>query len=101
MTGDRSRGRPQRHGDLRRGHSGTVALVVTRAIAPVGAFTSAVPMPEGITIDPGTFLHQSVTFKPTAVGPASGRYILNGNDGLGPVTVTITGTGTRSTGRTP
>ena len=58
-------------------------------------------MPEGITIHPGTFLHQSVTFKPTAVGPASGRYILNGNDGLGPVTVTITGTGTRSTGRTP
>ncbi len=76
------------------GNSGTVALIVTRAIAPIGAFSTSLPMPEGTQIDPGTYLHQPVTFRPTAVGPSSGRYIFNSNDGLGPVTVTLTGTGT-------
>lgn len=76
------------------GNSGTVGLIVTRAIAPIGAFSTSLPMPEGTQIDPGTYLHQPVTFRPTAIGPVSGRYIFNSDDGLGPVTVTLTGTGT-------
>ncbi len=76
------------------GNSGTVALIITRAIAPSGAFSSPVPMPEGTTIDPGTFLNQTVTFHPTALGPTSSRYIFNSNDGRGPVIVTLHGTGT-------
>jgi len=76
------------------GNSGTVALMITRAIAPIGAFSTKVPMPEGTQIDPGTYLHQPVTFRPTAIGAFSGRYIFNSDDGLGPVTVTLTGTGT-------
>ncbi len=76
------------------GNSGTVALIVTRAIAPSGAFSAPVPMPEGTTIDPGTFLDQTVTFHPTALGPTSSQYIFNSNDGQGPVVVTLHGSGT-------
>ena len=75
------------------GNTGTVALIITRAIPPSGAFTAAVPMPEGITIEPGTFLKQTVTFHPTAPGPTTSRYTFNSNDGQGPVTVTLHGTG--------
>jgi hypothetical protein len=76
------------------GNSGTVALIVTRAIAPSGAFSTPVPMPEGTTIEPGTFLKQTVTFRPTAVGPTSSQYVFNSNSGQGPVIVTLHGTGT-------
>ena len=54
----------------------------------------SVPVPEGTTIDPGTFLHQTVTFRPTAVGPTTSRYVFNSNNGKGPVIVTLHGTGT-------
>jgi hypothetical protein len=76
------------------GNSGTVALIITRAIAPSGAFSSPIPMPQGTTIDPGTFLNQTVTFHPTALGPTSSKYIFNSNSGQGPVVVTLHGTGT-------
>ena len=74
--------------------AGTVPLTITRAIAPSGEFTAAVPLPEGITIESGLFVAVTVTFKPTARGPASGTYVLNGNDDRGYVRVTFTGTGT-------
>lgn len=74
-------------------NQGTVALRITRAIAPLGAFTSPDPMPEGIAIDPGGVLHESVTFRPTAPGPASGRYVFNTDDGQGEVVVDLVGTG--------
>ena len=76
------------------GNSGTVALIVTRAIAPSGAFTAPVPVPEGTTIGPGTFLKQTVIFRPTGSGPTTSRYVFNSNDGQGPVVVTLHGTGT-------
>jgi hypothetical protein len=75
------------------GNSGTVALIITRALAPSGAFAAAVPMPEGLTINPGTFVHQTVTFRPTARGPASDTYVFKSNGG-GAITVTLVGTGT-------
>ena len=75
------------------GNSGTIALVITRAIAPAGAFSTTVPMPEDTTIDPGTFLHQTVTFRPTVPGPVIGRYTFKSNNQQGPVTVTLEGTG--------
>lgn len=74
--------------------SGTVPLTITRAIAPIGEFTAAVPLPEGIVIQSGVFAAVTVTFHPTARGPASGTYVLNGNDGRGYVRVRLTGTGT-------
>ena len=67
--------------------------MVTRAIAPVAPFSTAVPMPEGTIIEPGTFLDQTVTFRPTAPGPTSGTYEFNSNDGQGPVIVTLQGSG--------
>ncbi len=75
------------------GNSGSVALTVTRAIAPAGEFSTDVPMPEGTTIDPGTFLDQHVTFQPTAPGPDSETYVFKSDDG-GQATVTLVGTGT-------
>ncbi len=73
--------------------AGNVPLTITRAIAPVGAFTSPVPLPEGIVIDRGENAAVRVTFRPTTRGPASGTYIFNGNDNRGYVRVTLTGTG--------
>jgi hypothetical protein len=74
--------------------TGTVPLTITRAIAPLGEFTAAVPLPEGITIESGLFAAVTVTFRPTVRGPATGTYILNGNDDRGYVRVHFTGTGT-------
>jgi outer membrane protein assembly factor BamB len=74
--------------------TGTVPLTITRAIAPIGEFTAAVPLPEGITIESGLFAAVTVTFRPTVRGPATGTYILNGNDDRGYVRVHFTGTGT-------
>ena len=75
------------------GNSGTVALTITRALAPSGAFSASVPMPQGLTINPGTSVHQTVTFQPTAPGPASDTYVFKSNGG-GSITVTLVGTGT-------
>ena len=75
------------------GNTGSVALVVTRAIMPLAPFSTTVPMPEGTTIEPGTFLHQTVTFRPTAPGPITRTYEFNSNDGQGPVIVTLQGSG--------
>ncbi len=74
--------------------TGSVPLTITRAIAPIGEFTAAVPLPEGIVIGSGVFASVTVTFRPTARGPASGTYVLNGNDGRGYVRVRLSGTGT-------
>ncbi len=73
--------------------AGNVPLTVSRAIAPLGEFSAAVPLPEGITIEKGATAAVTVTFRPTAPGAASGSYRLNGNDGRGYVTVTFTGRG--------
>lgn len=74
-------------------NQGTVALRITRSIAPLGAFTSTDPIPEGTALDPGGVLHETVTFHPTAAGPATGRFVFNTDDGQGEVTVDLTGTG--------
>jgi hypothetical protein len=72
---------------------GSVPLTISRSIEPEGEFTASVPLPEGITIEQGVEAAVVVTFRPTAVGPATGVYRLNGNDGRGYVTVTFTGRG--------
>ncbi len=73
--------------------AGNIPLTISRAIAPSGPFAAAVPLPEGITIEAGLRAAVTVTFRPTAPGPASGVYELNGNDGRGYVRVTFTGRG--------
>lgn len=76
------------------GNSGTVPLTISRAIAPLGMFSVTEPVPEGLRLDAGTFIHVTVTFQPTEAGVFTGRYLFNSNDGRGYVAVTFTGTGT-------
>jgi outer membrane protein assembly factor BamB len=91
-------------GSVRVGHSksvtfyvrdaGTAPLTITRAIAPLGPFSAAVPLPEGITLESGLFAAVTVTFRPDRRGPASGTYVLAGDDNRGYVRVHFTGNGT-------
>ncbi len=74
-------------------NSGTVPLTITRAIAPLEPFSAPVPLPEGISLDPGAAVHIKVAFTPGAPGPALGVYHFNSTDGRGPVTVTLSGRG--------
>ncbi len=75
------------------GNTGNVPLTISRAIAPSEPFTATDPVPEGIIIEPGTFLKQTVVFTPASAGPAGGRYEFNSDTGQGPVYVTFTGSG--------
>jgi hypothetical protein len=75
------------------GNRGNVPLTITRAIAPEAPFLTSNPLPEGVSLDPGTFVHLKITFAPTTRGRAIGVYHLNGTDGRGPLTVNITGNG--------
>ncbi len=79
---------------LRVGNSGTVPLTITRAIPPLGEFSALTPLPEGIGLDPKTYLNIRIAFKPTEKGPATGLYHLNSTDGRGPINVILSGTGT-------
>ncbi len=72
---------------------GTVPLRITRAIAPVEPFSAPVPLPEGISLDPGAAAHIRVAFRPSARGPALGVYRFNSDDGRGPIAVTLSGRG--------
>ncbi len=74
-------------------NTGNVPVTITKAKAPAGAFGTANPMSEGITIGPEDTLHQDVTFAPTDRGTASGRYEITTDDGRGVQAVTLTGAG--------
>jgi hypothetical protein len=84
---------------------GNLPLVITKAKPPSGAFTTANPLPEGLSIGPGDVVHQSVgpgdvvhqsvTFRPTATGPAAATYLIVSNDGSGDHVVTLTGRGSK------
>jgi hypothetical protein len=74
--------------------TGNIPLTISRAAAPAGAFSTRTPLPEGISLDPGTSVIQSVTFTPTGRGPATGEYKFNAENGQGWLAVTFTGTGT-------
>ncbi len=45
------------------------------------------------TIEPNTSIQETVQFAPTADGPVSATWLLEGNDGNGVQTVTLNGTG--------
>jgi hypothetical protein len=77
-------------------NKGNIPLTISRAAAPAGAFSTATPLPEGITLDPGTFITQTVRFKPPGTGPFTGQYKFNAENGQGWLVVTFTGTGTLS-----
>ncbi len=73
--------------------AGNVPLTISRAIAPIGAFSARAELPEGISIEAHGYLEQAVTFAPTAGGATAGTYLLNGDDGRGYERVRLLGRG--------
>ena len=74
-------------------NTGNLLLTLTKAAPPTAPFLVPSPVAEGQQIEPGDVLHQSVVFSPTSTGAFSGTYSFGANDGQGPQTVQITGTG--------
>jgi hypothetical protein len=74
-------------------NAGTVPLTITRAIAPLGAFSTPTPLPEGISLDAKARVHVRVTFAPTQRGPATGTFRVTSTDGRGPIVVHLVGRG--------
>ncbi|MFJ8440406.1 choice-of-anchor D domain-containing protein [Kitasatospora griseola] len=77
-------------------NSGTVTLVINKAARPAAPFTVRNPVAEGQQLGPDQVVPQTVVFSPTATGPASGQFVLTGNDGQGQQPVSFTGTGVTS-----
>src|SRR5262249_39281530 len=74
-------------------NSGNIPITVTKAKAPSGVFSSASPLSEGITLNPGQVIHQSVTFTPNSPGTATAQYEMSANDGQGSLFENLTGVG--------
>ncbi len=73
---------------------GGTAVTIEKSKPPFGgAFTATTSLPEGMTIDPGQTLTESITFAPTSAGPSSGAWQITGDDGSGLHTVQFTGEG--------
>lgn len=78
-------------------NTGGVAITITLAKAPYGAFSTDSPLPEGTVLNPGEHRTQSITFAPTTTGLQSASYIIAADDGQGDLTETLTGVGGAST----
>ncbi|HTT85846.1 MAG TPA: choice-of-anchor D domain-containing protein, partial [Acidimicrobiales bacterium] len=76
------------------GNTGDIPLVISRAASPSGVFSTARPLPEGITLDPSTAVAQTITFTPTGSGTFTGQYKFDAENGSGWTTVRFTGVGT-------
>ncbi len=75
-------------------NTGGTNVTITKSKPPVGgAFEATTELAEGTTIAPGKTLTETVVFAPTAAGPASGAWVINGDDTSGLHEVTFTGTG--------
>jgi hypothetical protein len=74
-------------------NTGNIPIQITTAKAPSGVFSSASPVAEGTTLNPGDVIHQAVTFAPTTPGTASAQYQLSANDGQGALFENLTGKG--------
>jgi len=76
-------------------NTGGTNVTVTKSKPPIGgAFAAVGSLPEGTTILPGETLTESVAFTPVAPGPASGVWVLNGDDASGLHEIKFSGAGT-------
>ncbi|MGN6242227.1 MAG: Ig-like domain-containing protein [Motilibacteraceae bacterium] len=75
-------------------NTGNVPIKITLAKAPSGVFSSANPLAEGLTLQPGAVVHQQVTFTPTTTGNVSATYAVDADTGQGTQYEQLTGTGT-------
>ncbi len=73
---------------------GETAVTITKSKPPNGgAFTATTSLPEGTTIGPGESLREEVTFTPSALGEASGQWLINADDTTGLHSVSFSGRG--------
>jgi iron transport multicopper oxidase len=75
-------------------NTGGIAVEITKSKPPIGgAFTATTSLSEGTTIAPGKSLTETVQFTPTALGPASAAWPINGKDTTGLHEVKFSGEG--------
>ncbi len=75
-------------------NTGGTAVPLTRSKPPIGgAFEATTLLPEGTTIKAGESLTETVRFRPTAPGPTSDVWSINGEDATGRHEVTFNGEG--------
>ena len=76
-------------------NSGGSRVTVTKSKPPAAGvgFTATNSLPEGQNFNPGDALTFEVTFSPLVGGPVSDHWIINSNDSVGAVTVSLTGVG--------
>ena len=76
-------------------NAGGTNINITRSKPPSGGeFTATTSLSEGTTLAPGASLTETVAFTPTAPGPATANWSLNGDDTSGLHEVSFSGTGT-------
>jgi hypothetical protein len=75
-------------------NAGGVAITIFKSKPPVGGeFAASSSLPEDTTIAPGETLTETVRFAPTALGAASGVWLINGEGSSSVHEVMFTGTG--------
>lgn len=83
-------------------NTGGTAVPITKSKPPLGgAFAATTALPEGTTIQAGESVVEQVRFAPTELGPASGEWLINGEDTSGLHKVLFTGLGTKPSPETP
>jgi hypothetical protein len=74
-------------------NTGNIVLTITKAAPPTAPFAAPYPIAEGQQLEPGDALSVPVVFAPLKGGAVSGTYLVTGDDGTGPKTIRLTGTG--------
>ncbi len=75
-------------------NTGGTTVTITKSKPPIGGeFAATTTLSEGTTIAAGETLTETVAFTPTAVGPATGTWAINGEDATGLHEVSFSGTG--------
>jgi hypothetical protein len=77
-------------------NDGNIPVTISKAKAPNSQFSSPRD-PEGMTLGPGQDYDVTVSFAPTANGPAGDRYEITSDSGQGAMYVNLTGVGGGST----
>jgi predicted lipoprotein with Yx(FWY)xxD motif len=81
-------------------NTGNLPMAISGFSAPTVPFGTPVPVPTGITLNPGDTAVLPVTLTPQSLGAVSGTYTLTASDGHNPaqkLTIPVTGTGTAPT----
>jgi hypothetical protein len=82
-------------------NTGGTNITIAKSKPPGGGeFAATTTLAEGTTIAPGETLTETVTFAPTAAGPASGVWLINGGDSTGLHEVSFSGVGAATFGKT-